>query len=448
MNHATDSPQKHKDTEAAQRFLPTLCAASAFSVSLWWKPRFSLRTIKVALLLLSLCLCVLAAHNGNGTPEEAPSGFDDKTNGLTSQHEFNVAMGAFNKNYIEREGLGPLFNIETCLRCHQYPTIGGSGLITVTRAGRFDGKRFIAPPGGTLIQGAATYYELVTPLSAEYNVTAKRVPTSLLGAGFIEAIGDETLRALAAAQQKQTNGKIAGEVIEVPVYEASGAKRVGRFGWKNSHASLLSFTAEAMHGEMGLTSPLMPDEITAFGKSLAAYDKAADPEVDMKRLELVTKFMRATKAPGRLATAEAAEAKAGEKIFVSVGCAICHVPTIRTLPAGSSINGDKFTVPQALGNKLIHPFSDFLLHDVGTGDGIVETGVQSTRNKIRTAPLWGTGARMQKLGANMVFLHDGSARTLEDAILRHAGEAAWVIEKYRKMTADDKQQLIKYLQSL
>jgi CxxC motif-containing protein (DUF1111 family) len=124
------------------------------------------------------------------------------------------------------------------------------------------------------------------------------------------------------------------------------------------------------------------------------------------------------------------------------------VTTIKTLPEGSSINGGKFTVPEALANKLIHPFSDFLLHDVGTGDGIVEISIQSTRNKIRTVPLWGTGARMQKLGTNMVFLHDGSARTMEEAIQRHAGEAALVIEKYRTLAADQKQQLLKFLESL
>ena len=407
-----------------------------------------MRNAKLLVLFCAMSLCALASFATNRPPVEAPSGFDDKTNGLTSQNDFDAAMGAFNKIYLEREGLGPVFNIETCLRCHQYPTIGGSGLILVTRAGKFDGKNFIAPQGGTLIQGAATFHPLIKILPPEYNVVVKRVPTNLLGAGYIEAIGDDTLRAIAEVQRKQTNGKIAGKVIEVPVYEA-GAKRVGRFGWKNSHASLLSFTAEAMHEEMGLTSPLMPDEVTAFGKSLAAYDRAVDPEVDMNRLELVTKFMRATKAPARLTTlAESPQAKAGESIFASVGCAICHVTSIKTLPEGSSINGGKFKVPEALANKLIHPFSDFLLHDVGTGDGIVETGFQSTRNKIRTAPLWGTGARMQKLGTNMVFLHDGSARILEDAIMRHAGEASLVIDKYKMLAADQKQQLLKYLESL
>lgn len=408
-----------------------------------------MRSAKLLILLCGLCLCVLASATTNRPPVEAPSGFDDKTNGLTSQSDFDAAMGAFNKIYLEREGLGPVFNIETCLRCHQYPTIGGSGLILVTRAGKFDGKNFIAPQGGTLIQGAATLHTLTKTLPPDFNVVVKRVPTNLLGAGYIEAIADDTLRSIADEQRKQTNGKIAGEVIEVPIYEAGGAKRVGRFGWKNSHASLLSFTAEAMHEEMGLTSPLMPDEVTAFGKSLAAYDRAADPEVDMNRLELITKFMRATKAPARLTMiAESPQAKAGESLFASVGCAVCHVSTIKTLPEGSSINGGKFKVPEAMANKLIHPFSDFLLHDVGTGDGIVETGIQSTRNKIRTAPLWGTGARMQKLGTNMVFLHDGSVRTLEEAILRHAGEAAFVIEKYRTLAPDQKQQLLKYLQSL
>ncbi len=380
---------------------------------------------------------------------EAPTGFDDKTNGFVTQAIFNTGMGVFNKHYIERDGLGPVFNMETCLRCHQFPTIGGSGLITITRAGTFDGAKFITPEGGTLIHDTALPNELKEKLLPEFNVISKRVTTSILGDGFIEAIDDDTLRAIAREQPKKSNGRIAGQAIEVPVMESPGIKRVGRFGWKNSHASLLSFTGDALRNEIGITNPLFPTENTSNGISVAAYDKAPDPEVDIARLEMITNFMRATKAPSRIVElAETPAALAGEKIFASLGCAICHVPTIMTMPVGAITNGGKLKINEALGNKIIHPFSDLLLHDVGTGDGIIENDSQITRNRIRTAPLWGLGARINRLGENLALMHDGNSRSVDDAIIRHAGEASFVIEEYRKLNGEKKKQLLAYLNSL
>jgi CxxC motif-containing protein (DUF1111 family) len=382
-------------------------------------------------------------------PAEALTGFDDKTNGFVTQAIFNEALGKFNKHYIDREGLGPVFNLETCLRCHQFPTFGGSGLIKITRVGKFDGTIFTAPEGGTIIHDVAIPPSIVERLLPEFNVVSKRLPTSLLGDGFVEAIDDETLRALAVEQAKKTNGRIAGQAQEVPILESPNTKRVGRFGWKNSHASLLSFTGEALRNEIGITNPLYPTENTANGKSVAAYDKVPDPEVPLERLETITNFVRATKAPPRMAKlAETQEARAGEVVFQTVGCTICHVQTLKTMPVGSVTNGGRLKINEALGNKIIHPFSDFLLHDVGTGDGIVESGFASTRNKIRTAPLWGLGARAQRLGEDMVYMHDGLSKDLEAAILRHAVEATQVIDEYRKLSSEKQRQLIAFLRSL
>lgn len=380
---------------------------------------------------------------------EAPTGFDDQTNGFVTQEVFNAGMGAFNKHYIEREGLGPVFNQETCLRCHQFPTIGGSGLINVTRAGIFDGAKFIEPTGGTMIHTTALQQELKEKILPEFNVTTKRMTTSILGDGFIEAIDDATLRAIAKAQPKKSRGRIRGQAFEVAVVEAPGSRRVGRFGWKNSHASLLSFTGDALRNEIGITNPLFPTENTCNGKSIAAYDKTPDPEVSISQVERITNFLRATKAPARIAELAATpDALEGEKIFAALGCAICHVATIKTMPVGAITNGGKLKINEALGNKIIHPFSDFLLHDVGTGDGIAENGEQNTRNKIRTAPLWGLGARLKRLGDNLALLHDGSSRSVEEAILRHKGEATLVIDEYRKLHGEKKQQLLVYLNSL
>ena len=178
------------------------------------------------------------------------------------------------------------------------------------------------------------------------------------------------------------------------------------------------------------------------GRSVAAFDTVPDPENDGGDVESFARFMRATKAPPRDADlAATSDARAGSRIFDEIGCAICHVRNFTTLPAGSHINGGTFTVPAALGSKIIHPFGDFLLHDVGTGDGIVQNGGQSTRNKMRTAPLWGVRTRDR-------LMHDGESLTRNEAILRHDGEANFVINNYRALTGNQKNQLITFLNSL
>jgi CxxC motif-containing protein (DUF1111 family) len=167
-----------------------------------------------------------------------------------------------------------------------------------------------------------------------------------------------------------------------------------------------------------------------------------EPEDEGEDVEIFASFMRATKAPPRnTALASTAEAQAGEILFNNIGCALCHVSTIITAPPGTHINGGMFNVPEALGNKRIHPYSDFLLHDIGTGDGIVQNGGQSTRNKVRTAPLWGLRTRSR-------FMHDGETKALSDAILRHDGEAAGVIEEYKDLSKDEQNQLLTFLGSL
>src|SRR4029077_12422561 len=136
-----------------------------------------------------------------------------------------------------------------------------------------------------------------------------------------------------------------------------------------------------------------------------------------------------------------AQVTAGQNTFNQIGCATCHVATITTSPAGTVINGGAFTVPAALGDKTIHPFGDFLLHDVGTGDGIVQNGGQGTRNMVRTAPLWGMRSRDR-------LMHDGDTLTRKEAILRHGGQATSVINNYQALSPAQKSQLITFLNSL
>jgi CxxC motif-containing protein (DUF1111 family) len=259
-----------------------------------------------------------------------------------------------------------------------------------------------------------------------------------LGDGFVEAIADDTLINISRNQPFS----MRGEVILVPVLEAPGVLRVGRFGWKNQHASLVSFSADAYLNEMGITTPLQPTENSSNGDSVAAYDSVADPEDDGQDVVIFARFMRATEAPPiDAALAATPEAQAGARIFDQIGCGVCHTRNIVTAPAGTVVNGGAFTVPAALGDKIIHPFSDFLLHDVGTGDGIVQNGGPSTRNKLRTAPLWGLRARPR-------LMHDGESLTIAEAIERHRGQAGGVIQAYRNLSTFAKRNLLIFLQSL
>jgi CxxC motif-containing protein (DUF1111 family) len=225
------------------------------------------------------------------------------------------------------------------------------------------------------------------------------------------------------------------------VLEAPGQNRIGRFGWKDQHSSLLSFIGDAYLNEMGVTNRLRPKDETTIGKVTSDPEDVPD-NLGLADIDHFAQFIRGTKAPPRDAElAAGADAQAGQALFHRIGCNVCHVQTITTAPPGTVINGGTFAVPAAIGNKIIHPFGDFLLHDIKTGDGIVQAGPQDTANKLRTAPLWGLRMRPR-------FMHDLKSLTLEDAIERHKGEAEAVIERFFDLTETQKQQLFTFLNSL
>jgi CxxC motif-containing protein (DUF1111 family) len=268
------------------------------------------------------------------------------------------------------------------------------------------------------------------------NVVALRSTLGVLGDGFVEAIANETLQDLAARQPWDQRG----QVIFVPVSEKPGTSRVGRFGHKGQQASLVSFSADAYVNEMGITSPLQPDEPTYNG--VAVDDPVPGLDNQGVDVELFALFMRSTKAPPVDETLAATDdARAGRQLFDQVGCAVCHTPTIVTAPPGTTINGGAFKVANALGNKIIHPFADFLLHDVASGDGIVQNGGQSTRTKMRTPPLWGLRLRGR-------FMHDQLSFSMEDAIARHGNQAARARSRFDGLSSGDKKRLLAFLSSL
>jgi CxxC motif-containing protein (DUF1111 family) len=424
-----------------------------------------LSLVTVFAVTLALSTASRFGVQGQGATE-APAAFDNAPvpgffPGTTAQQQaaFNDVRAVFEERDDIPKGLGPVYNTQSCAECHQNPVTGGISQITEFRCGHLDGfGNFVDCPGGSLINDRAVNARIQErrPTNAE-TVFTFRTSLNTLGDGFVEAVDSNTLVAISNSQFNQTGGQISGQFITVPVAEANGALRGGRFGWKNQQASLLSFASDAYLNEQGITNRFNLVENTSLGASVAAYDPVPDtapcapgtrdagqncgedPDEDIVEF---ADFMRATKAPPRDSFGlNGNDVAAGDNLFNAIGCAICHVRNITTSPAGTVINGGAFTVPAALGNKIIHPFGDFLLHNVGTGDGIVQNGGQSTANKLRTAPLWGMRTRGR-------LMHDGETTNRNDAILRHAGEANAVINNYRNLSSTQKNQLLTFLQSL
>jgi Di-haem oxidoreductase, putative peroxidase len=395
---------------------------------------------------------------------EAPTGFDLVSNGFTEEFcgnqdnlshstnspkipadecSFAAALGEFDGHESFAEGIGPVYNATGCGECHGNPIIGGTSQVAERRAGFFSPSTgFVEHPGGSLIHDRSIYLEghpsIQETINANSNVFTFRLSQSILGDGFVEAIGGPTLALIAALQPSS----MRGQTINVPVFEQPGTTRVGRFGWKNQQASLTSFSADAYLNEMGITSPLQPTENTSNGNPVDDYDEVADPDNSGVDVELFALFMRSTKAPPvDPELAAAPDAVAGSALFNQVGCNVCHTRTITTDAPGTVINGGALIVSRTLGGKRIHPFGDFLLHDIGTGDGIVQNGGASTRNKVRTAPLWGLRARGR-------FMHDGLSQNVEDAISRHDNQALNSRRAFKALSLSDQRRVLAFLRSL
>ena len=397
---------------------------------------------------------------------EAPAGFDTPTlvanpgsqstsNGIAEPPGDTYALDQQIYELIHdvNTGLGPVYNGRACAECHQNPVSGGASQFTELRAGHRDASGTFVNPTVPINDGAASISgrsiindRALIPQAQEHvpateTIRAFRAALNTLGDGFVEAIDDQTLLAIAAQQPDVSQGRIHGEVIQVPVLEAPGQTRVGRFGWKDQHSSLLSFIGDAYLNEMGVTNRLRPKDATTIGKTTSDPEDLPDA-LGLADIDHFAEFVRGTKVPPRdAALAESPDGLAGQTLFEGMGCNTCHVESITTAPAGTVINGGAFTVPDALGNKIIHPFSDFLLHDIRTGDGIVQNPPQDTADKLRTAPLWGLRMRPR-------YMHDLQSLTLEDAIERHRGEAERVARRFRALSPTEQQQLFTFLNSL
>lgn len=358
--------------------------------------------------------------------------------GLSAQELelFRTGLDDFSEVETAADGLGPAFNGTSCAVCHSVPAIGGITAMTEVRAGhRDENGKFTELAGGTLFHlFSISNHRCQVQIPEEANVIARRAPIPLFGAGLVEAIPDEALIALEDPDDRDGDG-ISGRAARV-VDLASGRVRIGRFGWKSQHATLLAFSADAYRNEMGITNDLFPDEV-ALGIDPEQLKLCAPPRkgvedvrdrrTQLRGIDQFENFMRLLAPPERGTINSSV--LGGETIFASVGCQRCHTALLTTAPSKNPV----------FDRKPVRLYSDLLLHDVGTGDGIEQDAAAS--DEIRTPALWGLRFRRP-------LLHDGSSPTIDDAITKHGGEATSIVTRYRDLSPADQALLLAFLKSL
>ena len=398
------------------------------------------RVIGSVLILLILATPSFAQRRrATGPPPPAPAPvLGGPLAGLTAAQRqlFNQGRDEFREDEDVVDGLGPIFNGRSCVECHNAGAPGGAGRRTVTRFGTITNGAFnpLANLGGSLLQERAigpregsprAFTREIVPAAA--TIVARRRTPALFGLGLVDATPDATFIAL-AQQQAARNDGTAGRATLVQNILA-GMRTIGKFGWKNQNPTLFQFAGDAYLNEMGITSPHFPNENCANGNCAElAFNPAPGLNDGGEDVQALTDFMVMLAPPARGAIT--ADVTAGEAVFTQIGCASCHVATLQS---GSSNVA-------ALNRQTYHPYSDFLLHDMGSlGDGIVQG--EAGRNDIRTAPLWG-------LRTFPTFLHDGRANSIEQAIQAHDGQGRASRDRFNALNATQRQRLTAFLNSL
>jgi CxxC motif-containing protein (DUF1111 family) len=351
--------------------------------------------------------------------------------------EFRLGLDDFLEVETSDEGLGPAFNGTSCAVCHSVPAVGGTSAIAEVRAGkRGPSGEFVAldASGESLFHLFSVPGHACQPvIPPDATIIVRRVPIPVFGAGLVEAIPDDAILAIEDPSDRNRDG-ISGRAAII-TDRATGERRVGRFGWKAQHATLLAFSADAYRNEMGITNDLFSQEV-AVGISqdrlrvcdpIPEPEDIRDPRTGRRGIDNFASFMKFLAPVGRGPIDDLV--RNGERVFGAMGCAACHTPMLATGPSANPLFN---RVPVPL-------FSDLLLHDIGTGDGIQQES--GAPEEIRTPALWGLRFRRP-------LLHDGSAATIEDAIGRHSGEAAIANLSFMKSPAEDRAALIAFLRSL
>jgi hypothetical protein len=431
------------------------------------------------------------------------SGFGAPLPGVVQNPSDMAVFATGQVNFKEIETLpqvGPVMNGISCAGCHSQPAIGGGGLFITelrvrnnTRSGplhvfavdnflrngpQTQGGIAIFPEGveaeplgcqitapgcqpsacqleemqkTTFQQGLPTCDTTGAGFRGGGNCVAGRAALPLFGDGLVEAVSDQTLIHLAQSEPAAIRG-----VVKMVTENFTKIAHVARFGWKNDHALLRGFAGDAYLNELGITNPDNPNEVSECAAGVTAYglqletspsEEIEDPTDQNGRADIdrFSDFIRALAPPPPLP--QSSSAQNGSRLFTSLGCAGCHVPTLVTasnpasfIPATTGGVPISKTLSRTLANQTFHPFSDFLLHDMGSlGDGIASGSAGATL--MRTAPLWGLRSKSE-------FLHDGRATDLPTAINLHDGQARPAAQAFKALSTQSQQDLVNFLGTL
>lgn len=398
------------------------------------------KTIKVTVSLFVFVIAVISCQKLLPSAPADDEILDGPLAGLSPEQNAIFIRGdiAFNDEVFSKEtGLGPLFVATSCGSCHAGDG-KGHPFTTLTRFGQSDtiqGNLFLHM-GGPQLQDRAIpgFMPEQIPPGATFS---KFTPPANTGLGFIDAVPDATILALADPDDIDGDG-ISGRVnwIHIKHYSSPRAgtievngKYIGRLGKKAATYDLLQQTATAYNQDMGISS---------FYESKDTYTGMdVDPEVSNQTLLDVVFYLKTLKAPVQRNQNDP-DVQAGKQLFTSTSCSKCHTPQLST--GASTIS--------ALSNKTFFPYTDLLLHDMGSGlnDGYTEGSALA--QEWRTPPLWGLGLSKNSQGGQYFLMHDGRAGSIGEAILLHGGEAQGSRNKFQQLTEKEKQQLIKFLESL
>jgi CxxC motif-containing protein (DUF1111 family) len=353
---------------------------------------------------------------------------------LTREQRARFAAGReeFERVFTPETGLGPLFNADSCAECHEEPVVGGPGDEVEVHVAAFDSTSGFCDPladrGGPVFQQAVTPALKSAlgidsePIPDVATVRAHRSTPDILGFGLLDAVPDAAIEALADPNDRDGDG-VSGR----PNHFFDG--RLGRFGRKALVPTLREFNVGAFVVEQGITNPEVPTEETIGGNPIpAGVDPVAEPEITAEMLALANDFVRfsAPPAPRPLG----AQAEQGGSIFAQLGCQACHVPSLKT--GNNTI--------KALRHRTVHAYTDLLLHDMGPDLADICLG-EATPSEFRTEPLMG-------LRLATTFLHDGRARTIEEAVRLHAGEGLRSKNRFEALPAKKREAVLEFLRSL
>lgn len=356
----------------------------------------------------------------------------DPVSGLTRPERARFQQGKvqFDSEFTPETGLGPLFNSTACGECHEDPAAGGSGDEVEVHAAAFKGGVCdpLVEEGGFVIQQNATPALKqalgidTEPFPPSATARAARTSPVVFGRGLLDAVPESVILRYADPEDTNHDG-VSGR----PNRFFDG--RLGRFGRKALVPTLDEFNAGAYTAEMSVTNPAVRTEESIGGKEIPpGVDPVADPEIDQEALDRTNAFVRllAIPTPKNLGT----DGERGRGIFGEIGCAACHVPVLHT--GNNPI--------AALRDKDVAAYTDLLLHDMGQDLADICLGL-ATPSEFRTEPL--IDLRDQKQ-----FLHDGRAKSVEQAVELHGGEATGARDRFKSLTPPDRAALLKFLRAL